>query len=435
MKIFSNWLEEFRQEISPVTYNIIFGFLLLSGLNVLDLRIVSIFNFISPMRVMWVGLLLYLLIGLDPKKIKLSLPIYLIIAWVLWNNLIFFYVGGSTAELVTRWFQSAFIMVLYLSIQQDKFNVANFCASIHFIWPFLLMCAFFIFHVILLLKPEIIHVFWSSVFGMKTNFSIFCAQFIALFLLRNLFFCEHKKSKAASEVLSIIYWTLPFLVWQVACSGRSGVLITLIIIPCFFLLRFNWLSAFISAVATLGTVAFINNGITIFYRILKQRGSPRVHNGIFYAKTSILNSFFESGEQLSLAVKFLDNFMSGRISVLIEALSLLNSNTLIFGAGLNIKRITFGEQLLQPHVELLRHLLDIGLVGALIALAIYALPFFLKRSCNTNRFLMFYVIAVLVITFLQPSGPLSHLSNAIVFWMAYSFMNKCSKTSTVHHSS
>jgi hypothetical protein len=92
---------------------------------------------------------------------------------------------------------------------------------------------------------------------------------------------------------------------------------------------------------------------------------------------------------------------------------------MLFGKGLDGSVMMILNQQLQPHIELLRHLIELGFLGFLLATSVYALPISFNVSNKTDQLIKLYLFSFIFITFLQPSGPLSHINNAVIFWIGY----------------
>ena len=113
----------------------------------------------------------------------------------------------------------------------------------------------------------------------------------------------------------------------------------------------------------------------------------------------------------------LDRILSGRLTILIEAYNQIEFSNLLFGVGVGNFTVVQGEQF--PHVELLRYLGELGVFGMVVAIAIYQYPLRFTSSNYVDLFSLYYLICFLGISFLQPSGALTHLNNSFLFWLLF----------------
>tara|TARA_B110000977_G_C10868351_1_gene412515 strand:- start:29 stop:421 length:393 start_codon:yes stop_codon:yes gene_type:complete len=109
-----------------------------------------------------------------------------------------------------------------------------------------------------------------------------------------------------------------------------------------------------------------------------------------------------------------------RLTLIVRSIEAFNFQMLLFGYGIiNFFITEIGAQKLAPHVELLRHMMELGMFGFLIAFSIYSAPFLKSPPNEKEQFFKLFLLSSLVITFAQPSGPVTHLNSAIVFWMVH----------------
>lgn len=425
----SNKLISFTN-FTPVKYNVIFGFFILAGLSFDFLNKISYYGVFSPMRLGWLGLFLFFLAGLDLKRIRLDTVTGLFVTWVAWNTFAVLTQGELQGGLITRWAQSAVILAVIFSIQQRKFCFHKFFASISPIWLIVLALAFVGCEISYHANIDF-HI-WakSSIIGVKSNFSIFCSQFVAIFLFKSLSDRDVNSSDLLKSILKVILLISPFLFWQMYSSGRSGAILTILIVSSFFFVRFGWKGLMSSAVCTCLAMAVINFCV-YNYRLFfssfaesSQSGlsSVEFQNGILRLGTrKDLPAFAFNPENWNYLYIFqsIDNFSSMRLTLFLKSLHALSLDMVFFGYGIDNFHVTQSGQKLQPHMELLRHTLEIGIPGALIAVGIYLVPFLKTSQNNMEKFYKFFLLAFLSTTLVQPSGPLSHLNSAIVFWMVY----------------
>ena len=165
-------------------YSVVFFFIVLSGLNVELFNTYQFGGLITPMRIGWVALAIYLFLRLSPQKIIFSIPIYLLGAWMLLHILNLVFIGGAGNTVLVRLVQCVFIGVLLLSISNRNFCLVEFGKSVAPIVSLAAAVLFLIFLICNLINNEIFELMRVSIIGNPANFSIFCAQLIAFSFLK-----------------------------------------------------------------------------------------------------------------------------------------------------------------------------------------------------------------------------------------------------------
>ncbi len=429
----SGFLSRDFKQFSPVVYNCIFAFMLCSGLSLPFLNMWLVIDFVSPMRLLWVGFLCTFLAVTSLNNLKISGCSFLLVAWMLWHVVNPIAADGSIGAAISRCFQVFVILAVIFATHQSKFSLQKFCLYISPKFSLFFGMLFILFLVAKFFYHELFYFLNRSVIGSTSNFSIFCAQFMALYLFKYFFEHSDKGSVSWSSICRLALLILPFLCWQILSSGRTGFVLMLLIFGAFGFSRSGFRGAFIGALTYVLSVLCIEfflgaleSLVAIFTSVdiatVRPFQADAGEIGMFRFKTigdriSFLD--IENFSGFGSILIALDNLLSMRITLFFNTLDVIDGQMLLFGYGLENMRVWNGFQFLHPHVELLRHLVELGLVGAFLAVAIYLYPVIKKPRSPIEVFSLLYLVSFLVSTLAQSSGPLSHLNNAVLFWMVY----------------
>ena len=408
---FSSWI-----------YTLVLGLFLASGLSFEFFNLQGFINdYFSLNRLLWLGFTAFLIAGLNPQKFKLTSTLVLLFLWAFWNFSNLFIADGDVRLIVIRCIQATVIVVFMTSINQGKFQFEEFCKAISSTWSFSALTIFIILIASASIDARIYNSLENQIFGLSSNFSIFCSQFIALFLFKNLFERDAVVAKSSASMFYLFLCILPILIWQVSSGGRTGLLLTCLMLTFFTLVRFGKLGALFSFFATILVINLIDIFIVTLVRpFLKQYISarfPLINQG----SISRGMKYFDS-EGSNDILSFIDKISSSRISGLIETIILIDLEKLIGGYGVANFKIL--NEIHYPHISLVRHLVELGVIGFILSFIIYFKPFISKPKGDLEKFSLLYLLCFISITFLQPSGPLIHLNSAMVFWMVYAHLER-----------
>lgn len=421
---------------SSWTYILVLGLFIASGLSFEFFNLQGFVNdYFSLNRLLWLGFTAFLIAGLNPQKFKLSSTLVLLFLWASWNFSNLFIADGDVRLIVIRCIQATVIAVFVTSINQSKFQFEGFCKAISSTWSFSALSIFIILIASASIDPQIFSWLHAQIFGFSSNFSIFCSQFVALFLFKNLFERDAIVAKSRASMFYLCLSILPILIWQVSSGGRAGLLMTCLMLTFFALVRFGKLGALFGFFATTSVISLIDillvTQIRPFLRhYIVERHFPLIKQG------SISRGFgsFDSGGSTQLLsseksidlLSLLDKASGWRISGLIETIILIDLEKLIGGYGVaNFKILSETHY---PHMALMRHLVELGAIGFILSSILYFKPFISKPKGDLEKFSLLYLLCFISITFLQPSGPLIHLNSAMVFWMVYAYLEHIKNT-------
>ena len=173
-------------------------FIFVSGLSLTWVNLPFLLGTISLIRIGWIILFLYLVVGLLNRSFELGVPIFLISIWG-FIHLISLVVGHGHSELIiTRIFQSFVIIALVASLFAKNFKLRSFCLNFSPNLSFIAITVTFIYVFVSQENANLGHIIRSSIIGVSSNFSIFCTQLIAVFILRHLYL--YKKEHPTSIV-------------------------------------------------------------------------------------------------------------------------------------------------------------------------------------------------------------------------------------------
>ena len=226
------------------------------------------------------------------------------------------------------------------------------------------------------------------------------------------------------NVVKLLATLVPFLVWQIISDGRSGLLLSILTITVFFTYRYSLRLGVLSFFGTIAAIYLLSIAVNIASSFIFQVGQylepveavgrlSQFHGGFF---RSIFTLNFDN------VFGFINHFSSGRLYALVEIIEKISAKRLILGYGVGNFLILENQH--YPHIELLRHLVELGAAGFLIASLIYFLPIRHWGNDSFNKFSISYLFVFLLTTLLQPSGPLIHLNSAFLFWVVYSDLEK-----------
>ena len=362
-----------------------------------------------------VALAIYLFLRLSPQKIIFSIPIYLLGAWMLLHILNLVFIGGAGNTVLVRLVQCVFIGVLLLSISNRNFCLVEFGKSVAPIVSLAAAVLFLIFLICNLINNEIFELMRVSIIGNPANFSIFCAQLIAFFLLKDLANSTPANSRSYPLLLLSV---LPLLLWQLASAGRAGFLLTLFALLGFAFAKHGKRGAVVLIVFSFVIIAGYFVAFDLLANALNFSPAGRLMGGqaLLRGIPSLENLYsLQSNEQTFF--KALDGISSGRISIIYETLQILNLQTFLFGAGVENFKVLEGQH--YPHIELLRYVAELGVLGLAIVTFVYIYPIRRLAKDPIGKFSFFYMLGFMVTTLFQPSGPLTHLNNSFLYWMLF----------------
>ena len=411
---------------SSWTYIFALGLFLASGLSFDFFNKQGFINdYFSLNRLLWLGFTTFLIAGLDTQKFKLSSTLVLLFLWASWNFSNLFIADGDVRLIVIRCIQATVIAVFITSINQGKFQFERLCKAISLTWSFSVLTIFVILIVSTLIDPHIFLFLKEQIFGLSSNFSIFCSQFIALFLFKNLFERDAVVAKSRASMFYLFLSILPIIIWQVSSGGRAGLLMTCLILTFFALVRFGKLAALFNFFATTSVILlidiFLRTQIRPFLSQYVGKKFPLINQG------SISRGFeFFAGEESTSLLHLIDKISSWRVSGLIETIILIDLERLFVGYGVANFKIL--NETHYPHMALVRHLVELGAIGFILSSILYFKPFISKPKGDLEKFSLLYLLCFISITFLQPSGPLIHLNSAMVFWMVYAYLEHIKNT-------
>lgn len=426
----NNPISKISFELPEKTYALFFFLIAISGLNIQWINTVQIFQVISPVRIGWIALLLLFAIGLTKKKppniiLFIYIPLGLWVGLHLINSWAF---SNANAAILTRIVQAVFIATLIGSISTRQFKLERFCLALNPLFPaiagvliVLILVTNVEFHDLYLLLRD-------TIIGSSSNFSIFCAQLVSFFLVRDLVLNRRQERPTVRSICTLSLLIIPFVSLQIISGGRAGVVLTLIAICAYGISRDGLRGLLFSVVHGCGLIIAIERFLTMFpffftntkNLLLETGASVSGQKGIF-RNLDQLFMHFQSPNVQTIG----DIFTAGRLEGLRQTLQAINSKMLTMGYGVNNFKVNLFDGQHFPHVELLRYLLELGIAGALIPAIIYSFPF-VKLLLNwryfENKLALFssiYMAGVLATTLFQPSGPLTHLNNSILFWMLF----------------
>ena len=419
--------------------------MVVSGLSITWLNLFKFWEVFSPIRLLWLGVICYLfLLGIKYKHL-FQAPVLLVLIWIMLHSFNLLFLDGQRPAIFSRCAQSIFIIVLLLSISNHRFVLPSFLKVVTPHWAALAGATFAILLFSGLYQEHLFLTIKTSVIGISSNFSIFCAQIIALFLAKELSSSENPSRSLFPTLLYLAIIISPFLIWQIVSGGRAGFGLTVACVAGFGFLKFRWTGLVLGVLSTLifarlTEFAFVKYS-ALASDVLIMPGTPPEHfllnqGGIF---RKILFVAGMDGNPYDLAVDDkgilgklpfllnlptfdeiiirLDNFVGFRGTIFLEAINELQYETIWLGVGVNQFKVSFRDY--YPHVELLRYLGELGVCGVIIAFLVYCYPFFVRAKSKLGQFGKIYMFFYLGTTLLQPSGPLTHLNSAILFWIFY----------------
>ncbi|MEC8190282.1 MAG: hypothetical protein VX033_03775, partial [Verrucomicrobiota bacterium] len=411
-------------------YGIFIGLIALSGLSVDWLNSLTLNELVSPIRVCWVVVFLYIVANLRwDYRALISLPVALLAAWIVLHVLNLIFLNGAANAIMTRIFQASFITALLIITLQRGFDLSNLCKAINPLIALFAGIALIVFLVSSVQSARLFFAIQGSIIGVSSNFSIFCSQLFALFLFKDLYSKPSKERSLFKSIVLIVLITLPILGWQVLSSGRAGVIMTIIAACGYGFAKERLKGAFVAFLVLLATIITLNEAFNYFPYLFeltrdlltKGIGVARQGDGIFRKLDLALSTF--SSIQSAQTLENFDKLSSWRINGLLQTLDALESDKFWLGFGVNNFKVTTLTGEIYPHIELLRYFAELGVFGALLAATIYAYPFAkiaIHRNLLRNNVVVFsliYMTGFLLTTLLQPSGPLTHLNNTWLFWI------------------
>ena len=401
--------------IHPKAYDIVFFFIVLSGLNIEMLNNNFLFEFVTPVRLGWLIILVFLTFTLKFKYIGFSAPFYFLGGWILIHIFNLVFIGGVESATLTRIIQSIFIGILLLSISSKTFCIINFSKSATPLVSVIAALLFILFLFTMLTNGEASEILRVSIIGNPANFSIFCAQLIAFFFLKDLATSTPSKPAPYSMLFLSV---MPILLWQLASAGRAGFILTLFAILGFAFAKHGKRGALIFILCCFSIFV----GYFIVFGMIANafNFSPggRIMGGqALLRNISTLRDLFLFQADQQIFVETLDVIASGRISIIHETLQVLDLRTFLFGVGVDKFKVLEGQH--YPHVELLRYIAELGVLGFVVVMFIYIYPFRNLTNDQIGIFSFFYMLGFMVTTLFQPSGPLTHLNNSVLFWMLF----------------
>ena len=364
-------------------YTLFSTLIFFSGLSIAWLNVPFLNGTVSLIRVGWAGLLIYIVLKITWNREILRHPLVLLfLFWILLHIFNFLILDGAATAILTRIFQASFITALLIIIMQRGFDLATFCKAINPLFSLVAGIALLAFLFASVISSGLFYMIQGSIIGVSSNFSIFCSQLFALFLLKDLHKIEPKKGSLFVSMVMLVLLTLPILGWQVVSSGRTGLLLTIIAACGYGFAKERFKGAVIAFLVLSATIVILDEAFKLFPYIFeltkdliqKGVGLARQGDGIFrkFDKIISLISAHNDGQELREAVNTLSSW---RIDGLQQTLQALKSDKLLFGFGVNNFQITTLTGTHYPHVELLRYCGELGLLGAAVAIIIYAYPF------------------------------------------------------------
>lgn len=413
-------------------YGIFVSLIALSGLSVDWLNSLSLYELLSPTRACWAAILLYIVTKVRWNQwVTPAFPVALLVVWAGLHILNQLMLDGAASAVLTRIFQSSFIIALLVLTLQRGFELSHFCDAISPIIVIVSGIALVALLASSATNVDLFHMIRGSVIGVSSNFSIFCSQLFALFLLKDLLSRTSEKHSFLKTFMMLVLLTLPILGWQVVSSGRAGVVLTIISACGYGFARQRFKGMMIALVVVMATIVILDQAIRYFPHIFEVSralleqgiGVARQGDGIF-RKLDLVFSLVGS-TQHTQAIEAINRLSSWRIDGLMQTLEALRSDKFWFGFGVNNFEVATTTGKTYPHVELLRYFAELGVIGAFVAATIYAYPFVqtvISRDLLRHKVVHFslaYMIGFLCTTLLQPSGPLTHLNNSWLFWILF----------------
>ena len=308
-------------------YGVFVTLILLSGLSVPLLNHSFLNETVSVIRIGWVGLLIYIFFKIDWRRAILrSVLVQLFFIWISIHIINFLLLDGDAGNILTRAIQASFITALFLLTIQKKVDLEGFCggfqpAILAFAWVTLLVYVFSA----TLNDQSVFFLVQSSVIGVSSNFSIFCAQLFSFFLLRDLHKTKTKKHSSHLSLILLALLTLPILGWQVAASsGRTGIVLT-IIAGCGYSFAIDRLKGLLVAFLTLLATILILDSALKYVATIVEFSEALVRNGIgltrhgggVFRKVNTLVNVLDPGQNVVL-IEAVNQFSSWRVDGLVQ---------------------------------------------------------------------------------------------------------------------
>ena len=241
------------------------------------------------------------------------------------------------------------------------------------------LCVLFLLFVLLgVFESQKATMLRESIIGISSNFSIFCSQWVALYLLKDL--TQDQKTSTSRIVPSflVILTILPFVCWQVLSAGRTGLVLTILTLTAFGFVKFRWKGAvvffllitFFMQLIDAGLKAtpyFIGYILTALPNFGLTADTSDLLNGIFYHQGGIYRKvddllvFTRASSSSSDVLGALDRFSSWRLTGFYETYQAINYDMIFLGLGVNQVTVLGGR--FYPHVELARYLVEVGIFG------------------------------------------------------------------------
>ena len=420
------WLERvttFKRSV----YFMLLLLLLASGLSFDAFNRQNFFGeYFSANRLLWLILLLFMLLGLKIEKIKWSLIFFLFSSWTAINVINLFLLDGYVRLIIVRCFQAAFIMATILSVHQGKLKLDEFLKILTPIWVFCFTIGFVFLFLMPLMSVELFLWLKDSIFGLASNFSIFCSQFIAILLFQNLIAEDQISAKSKKGLIALALSVCSILLWQVSSDGRTGLLLSVFTITFFCGVRFGILAGLIGLIGSLCAVICIESALTLYVEsiVLPVIGEGFSDKTITNSQGGLFRQQFRLWGETSFLglLEAINLISSNRLYGFLETVNRFSFASFMFGHGVGNFKIL--NDVHYPHIELLRHLMELGLTGLIISATIYILPFISHPKDELDYFSLLYLGSFLFTTLLQPSGPLIHLNSGFLFWLVYAHVIK-----------
>jgi len=316
------------------------------------------------------------------------------IAWGFINSISWLLHDVGSLEVVYRMIQLLWI-----------FGFVSFFAHIR-VWDVLerFPIKYFSFACLLLVvsawHPEIHKQIVNGFGGNRFGFSIWLSQFVFIVFLVML---DRQDCRFVYGLMQVT----PIILLQVISAGRTGLLASFLLVLyfCHQSQRRNYLLAIFYLVGVTVFGAWYgglvgSDNVQSIYRL-----TPQLGNDYIFIKYDFLS--------------FLDRFLSYRLSIIITAFSDFDLWNVIIGKGVGNFQGTMLSEAAQVHNIYLRSLGELGVIGFLVLLWIFYLPFTFRSDSPAVRASKVFMAVFLLIGASHSEILITSISTCMVFWICY----------------
>ncbi len=394
-------------------------------------------------RIAYCVLIIIMFLKINWYKIKVDFFLIACLFWLIGHVITYFFDQTNNNLYIERFFQLLFVFSFVTYFRQSNIT------QIREIFLYLPQKSIsFLFLILLLLSytsSEWAHGVFNGFGNQRVNFSIWISQFFLLVLLAPIFKNNENLGLTEINFIKILIVLTPIYTLQFVTAGRTGLLVTILIMMMFTWIynkSFKTLSLTFAYLCLIGILININTPFAIhsnkfddstieFVKTFRNITPDYFNNNNLNGLEKILPSPTQKDkEQLSedKLFEYFDHLSSRRLLLITYSLDQVKDMNPFIGLGIQRNLLSdsdgyTGAYGRRVHNLFLNHYSEIGIFGLISLLIIYfQLIINFKGYNDRGKILVLSFFICGMVSILQPTYLFSQISISLVAWFVYSLL-------------